>query len=222
MSVEFSGQRMKSGWGTWPSLAFTIRLMVSERWLLVTERARPRASIPRPGTLPCTMPTVTDGCSPAGGAVAGWAAPQTAPDQHQRGADGDRRHGTSSPGRTASTGRESQHQVRDQLADQRDQERDAGHADRGRSTPPAVCPPRRTRAGSSRTRRTGSGRTRTRSTTQQHAAATGQSRNRRHQRESQTEQPKNNASKAIRATATQIPSTWIQLIETPSIARPNR
>ena len=60
MSVEFSGQRMKSGIGASPSLAFTIRLMVSLRWLLVTDRIRPRASIPRPGTLPCTMPTCTE------------------------------------------------------------------------------------------------------------------------------------------------------------------
>ena len=43
----------------WPSRTLVIRSMVSDRWLLVTERARPIASMPRPGMLPCTIPTRT-------------------------------------------------------------------------------------------------------------------------------------------------------------------
>ena len=64
ISVEFSGHRTKSGRRTSPNRARVIRLIVSDRWLLVTDRARPRASIPRPGTLPCTMPTWTAGPLP--------------------------------------------------------------------------------------------------------------------------------------------------------------
>ena len=59
MSVEFSGQSRKSGCGSWPSRILVIRWMVSDKWLLVTERARPIASMPRPGMLPCTIPTRT-------------------------------------------------------------------------------------------------------------------------------------------------------------------
>ena len=69
MSVEFSGQSRKSGTGVRPSRACAISATLSERWLLVTVRARPSASIPRPGTLPWTTPTVTVPSRPASGST---------------------------------------------------------------------------------------------------------------------------------------------------------
>ncbi len=126
MSVEFSGQRMKSGIGASPSRAFTIRLMVSLRWLLVTDRIRPSASIPRPGTLPCTMPTRTE---PAVAEAAQRDVPQAGAQQRQHDdADADRDQ-PAAGGRIVTMGQQQHDRVRDALRDQGDAERDAGDAD---------------------------------------------------------------------------------------------
>ena len=126
MSVEFSGHRMKSGCATCPSRALTVRLTVSARWLLVTVRARPSASTPRPGTLPCTMPTFTGGWVAAGIRLLQLVEPkpQARQDQHER--DGDR--GVSARNRPGRAEAEPDDAVRDELSDQRDQEGDTGDA----------------------------------------------------------------------------------------------
>src|SRR5680860_595986 len=75
MSVEFSGQITRSAWRASPAATCAAYSSVASTWLFRTARRSANASIPSPGTFPCTAATTTVRASSFGPGARGCAKP---------------------------------------------------------------------------------------------------------------------------------------------------
>ena len=222
MSVEFSGQSMKSGIGDLaePGPRHQVDGLGE---VVVGHRPGPAHRLdPRPGNVALHDADVRPTRPPVRRLRPGRAADRPAQQQHDddRDAGQHQRPHPRAPVLAASTSSVQDHPG-DQLGRSARRRTTARRRRSAAGSRPAGCPRRRRRAGSSRTHRTGPGRTRTRS-----APSSGGGQRPPAQPADQVEaspsSPKNRASNTISRAATQTPSTCSQLIATVSMRQPEQ
>ena len=218
MSVEFSGHRMKSGIGATPSRAFDHQVDGLAE-VVVGDRPHPAEGLDPPARHVALHDADADRAGRVAGSQRDVAAGRRRAGPARR---CPRRPGSAGGGRSGRARRVSRqhHRVRDESGRP---ERRRTRLRRRRSTAgsrPAACPRPRTRAGPSRSRRTGPGSRGTRSATSTAPPPAATSAAPTSGAGSDPAARRTGPRRRSAGRRSRCPSTWIQLIEMPSIPRP--